>query len=902
MCCLWLLGAGAGLAQEPGLFAAQLDAQNLGNHRVGGVDAVAGVGDWALGNGRVCAAIAGLEHESMLSDRGGVLVDLGHCGRGDDQWGVLQPVLNLSRDEIIPTLSIRSEVVGGEARVVTTGRLHGTRVETVYAIARAPSTALMLRTTLEREVPGESAFLIADIAIHGNGQLTPFTLASRDEGTSLGFEHPAVNVDDFFSAADAMVRADIQILLGARGLEPQIAYGWRILGARIDRSDGSSEPLAHLAMNGKHFSILGAYTETLLWGGVGPPNIAELLQMLWMDLGVGDRVVYEREILLGERATAASITDQLWSRGTLIEGRLDAAGATLHVQSPAGVPLTHLETDADGRFRFRLPPGAQGQHLLEVRPNFGDLVEIPFQVSAGTPSLELPLGTTPQPGRLKLPRGEIMRLTLIGLGETPTPRLRADRRGFSVGGREIPGHAESNAVSLAGVAGDVRSLELAPGRYRVIASRGPLWSLSVKEIEVRGGQEIPLEIEPPVRILEHPGWLSADFHVHAAPSDDSGLPLRQRLSEFVAMGADLIVSTEHDNVYDYQPMIEEMGLAEEIHSLVGVEITSTYRGSETPQTAGHSNAFPLAVQPEAYRGGAPQSQNRRLGRIVEEVHARPGRPLVQINHPREGGVDSGLGSFFSHLSVSESGHDPTRPLSAAGNRSLIERPRPGAPRDIDFDAIELLNGASMEHYRMARADWFAFLLQGEIRTGTANSDSHRASETIAIPVNYVVYSPPTPEAEDAPIELDVPALVAAIRGGRSYGSSGPLLDVRLGESGPGEMFQGERGTLSIGVRAAPWVPIGEVRVFVSGALALRKSLGQSGELSVPLRFDRDAFVTVEVEGKAEPGSLYAQVAPGYTPFAFTNPVFVDADGDGKWLPPGLAPDGLPTLSAPFEAP
>ena len=368
------------------------------------------------------------------------------------------------------------------------------------------------------------------------------------------------------------------------------------------------------------------------------------------------------------------------------------------------------------------------------------------------------------------------------------------------------------------------------------------------------------------------------------------------------MGADLIVSTEHDNVYDYQPAIEEMGLAGEIHSLVGVEITSTYRGSETPETAGHSNAFPLVVQPEAYRGGAPDSQNRRLARIVEEVHARPGRPLVQINHPREGGFDSGFGSFFSHLSVTESGHDPTLPLSAAANRSLIERLRPGGPRDLDFDAIELLNGASMERYRMARADWFAFLLQGEVRTGTANSDSHRASEIIAIPVNYVAYRPPISEAEGAPAELDVPALVAAIRGGRSYGSSGPLLEVRLGESGPGETFKGGRGALSIGVRAAPWVPIGEVRVFVDGALALRKPLDQSGELTVPLAFERDAFVTVEVEGKAEAGSLYAQVAPGHTPFAFTNPIFVDADSDGHWQPPGLPRDGLPTLSAPFEAP
>ena len=32
--------------------------------------------------------------------------------------------------------------------------------------------------------------------------------------------------------------------------------------------------------------------------------------------------------------------------------------------------------------------------------------------------------------------------------------------------------------------------------------------------------------------------------------------------------------------------------------------------------------------------------------------------------------------------------------------------------------------------------------------------------------------------------------------------------------------------------------------------------------------------------------------PGFSPFAFTNPIFVDADEDGQWTAPGL-PDSLP---------
>jgi hypothetical protein len=44
-------------------------------------------------------------------------------------------------------------------------------------------------------------------------------------------------------------------------------------------------------------------------------------------------------------------------------------------------------------------------------------------------------------------------------------------------------------------------------------------------------------------------------------------------------------------------------------------------------------------------------------------------------------------------------------------------------------------------------------------------------------------------------------------------------------------------------------------------------------------------VTIEVEGPAQ--GVYAELYPGFTPFAFTNPIFVDADGDGAWTAPGL---------------
>ena len=142
----------------------------------------------------------------------------------------------------------------------------------------------------------------------------------------------------------------------------------------------------------------------------------------------------------------------------------------------------------------------------------------------------------------------------------------------------------------------------------------------------------------------------------------------------------------------------------------------------------------------------------------------------------------------------------------------------------------------------------------------------------------------------------------AVRRGRLYGSTGPLLEAELEGRGPGQRYAGAQGDLRVSVRTAPWVPADELRIFVNGELHSRHSLAEEREFSIPLQFQVDSFVTVEAQGDALPDSIYAQVAPGYTPFAFTNPLFIDADSDGSWTAPGL-PSATPiTLSQPHASP
>jgi len=472
-----------------------------------------------------------------------------------------------------------------------------------------------------------------------------------------------------------------------------------------------------------------------------------------------------------------------------------------------------------------------------------------------------------------------------------------------------------NALSLR-PSRDGTLVPLAPGRYRVIATRGIESELAETEIEVRSGETTALEIVDPTRSDATPDWISADLHVHSAESFDSSWPLERQLVAYAANGAEVLVASEHDRIFDPRPVIERLQLDHELIGIVGVEVTTAFTGGDSPYTIGHLNAYPMKRDPLAWRGGAPRAEGRRLRSVLadlgrgkglpvgESTGARPAQrgeaersrrgraPFVQLNHPRSSnrdGVEDG--AYFTHLAVAGEPYDPTLPLDAEPNRVLIERDPVSGLRDLDYDGVEVMNGPSLDRYRLVRADWFSLLLQGVYRVGVANSDSHRAGELPALPRTYVAHDPTRAFGEDAFFE--------ALRGGRAFGTTGPFPTVRLGEAGPGERFTGREGTLRVGVRAASWVPVDRLRVYRDGALVASRRIEPMTPVEIPLSFERDAFVTVEVEGV--PDETWSAVVPGFTPFAFTNPIFVDADGDGAWTAPGLPVRPPPALADPLRS-
>lgn len=891
----WLIEGGRALlllgllvpAAQAQLLVVRLDDTNLAL-RPGGLDALAGKGDWLLSNGRLCAAVSDIDHETGLSASGGWLIDLGHCGRGDDQFSYTHLVPMMRNDLIMPGKHIETETRDGRAAIVVHHRGGALAGRVRYELSAAEPDTLTIISEVWRTEPGDKMPLIAQMWLHPHRSMTPFVVATQTPALSPGFQH--LSYKDAFGA---MAPGDLNVLIGDANAGPPIAYGIKTERAVLVDKAGDERELNQFAVSGQWFSLQGWMTRPLWLGSDLQPGWLQKLQMAFMDVEPGEMLRFEQRIIVGDRADAAAVTDRLY-QGEWVSGRVDTPRARLLVRDEQGHPLTDCVPDADGRFRFRVPQGLQ---RISVELSTPWAASRTIAVALDGDYAELAALTTAPPGSLSLPAGQPMRLVFKGLAGTPDPRFNDDLSGFTIGGERFAAASESNAVYLTGTADDQTRVELPPGRYRVYATRGIDYGVTMQDIAVQAGADTKLAIATPAPAFDLTGWISGDFHVHSGYSWDSSISPQQRLHSFIAQGADVLVAAEHDVLTDLAGVAREHGLDGLVTVIAGVEMTGTAAVGETPKTIGHVNAYPLARQEEAFAGGAPVHEGRRLRKTMAAIRAEHPETLIQMNHPRDFGDGSyNDGSFFEHLSIGKK-YDSKLPLTTGDNQALVERDPESGLRDLDFDLLEVLNGDNLKQYQLVRADWIALMLQGEYRPAVANSDSHSLSGNVAMPRTYLAYAAPRRH----PLATD--AVLAALRAGRAFGSSGPIptLELVAGDlrAGIGDTIAGRNFTLRVSAQAADWVTVDQVLVYVNGAIVHQVPIAAGKTVELPLAVERDAFVFVELYGRA--GEIYQALAPGFLPMAFTNPVWIDADGDGQWRAPGLAP--LPsTVSDPNACP
>ncbi len=984
--------------QQPDTWARAYEIADLSD-TIGGPKALARPGDFVIENDRIRVAILGPRPSMGPHTSGASVIDADlqrpdprylH-GNGNDQLAEMFPTVNLNvqeADEYAGTVQVIADGSdGGPAVICTEGPEQSFislldplwamlwtaqrpifRMRTDY-ILEPGSPALQMRTyaVFADESPCD-ADLDADPVPGSDTELDVLGLALETglvmgdfylQGGSIDVFLPGVGYDEKSYLHDLELE-------GINTMQDPIAMPF-LAGV----GDGVSYGL--MADQGQLFFPLFTSSQTVAVGGGLAGD--DTKQRRFAD---GTALSYDRWFTVG-RGDVGSVLDNLLEvRGVpvgRVEGRVveegtgvALSGVHVFVYEPgAEAPYSDWITDVgddpvpDGSFGGTLPVG--DWELMVHEEGRPDGERFPITVEEGQ-TLELSLGS-PQPASVHF--------TVVDETGLPVP---AKVSFFSVDG-DSPrdsvlgdGYIAGDPAQVSFVAHGEGQVVLPPGTYRAVASRGIEYEIDESDtftLDRRETVDLRLQV---VRDVDTRGWISADFHVHARPSHDSGVSLHDRALTMAAEGVEFFTSNDHDVITDYRPAIEDLGLEEWVNTAIGLEVTTI--------ELGHFLGFPLVQDVMGDAGGALDWTGLTPTEIIDGIRglgARGGvEPFVFVGHPRDG-----ILGYFDQYHLNPYTTDANgQPVL---DYSLLTASNPLLDADnftLDFDGLELLNGKRFDFIRTptqpeldayaadladgvepsvsgydiitrtmqeqqdladgvytlgygrngAIDDWFALLNMGYRFTALGNSDTHDKHFIEAgCPRNYVMAD------TDDPAFLDEAAVAEAVRQGRVIATYGPFVRFYAGSEdvGPGSTVQGSPVTLSIEVQSPLWMGVDRVELYENGTL-IREWTDSDLQADDVLKFlqdvevqpERDSWYVVIVAGDDDMtpiftavdippiqlqdvvmgalsgvgsiGSLlgdpvrYPNSFPVY-PYAITNPIWVDADGDGEFTPPGL-PDWL----------
>ena len=576
-------------------------------------------------------------------------------------------------------------------------------------------------------------------------------------------------------------------------------------------------------------------------------------------------VTYSRYFIVGS-GDVASVVDQVCAIRNQTTGSLGGIvleeptkqpvrDASLEVRDSTDKPVNIVRPGVDGKFAARLPAG--GYALRTTAPGRSMARSVSVVVEEGkSASVQVGLG---KPGRLRFSVTDAIagkpipaKITFRGLGDTAVPSLGPAYR--AAGARNVVFTGTGNGETL-----------IPPGFYEAAVSRGIEYTTYQERVSVEAGETAVLKAKLE-RVVDTTGCVSADFHLHTDHSTDSNITLRDRVIGLAAEGVEFAVASDHYDMADYAGTILELGLQGELNSSIGYEVTAS--GTI------HFNVFPLQAHAGQPEHRVRVSAGMKVQEMIDAVKSDPGDEIVQLNHPRAGNLGYFTTSQFDSARLSS----------------------PDAGFTLDFDAIEVFNGKMLAQAEEAINDWYNLLNAGYRIAATGNSDSHvLVGQESGYPRNYLLLG------MDDPGAVTESAVAAAVKAHRILVTNGPFLTVRAdGKHTIGDDVNaaGHPVTFVVKLQSAPWIDVAQVSLIGNGEVVASRLVYETkrvgkGTFTFTVTPARDTWYVVVARGSR---SLEPVVPnpPGQLvfPLAFTNPIWVDADGDGKFTP--LRPAKLKT--------
>ncbi|MFN0077967.1 MAG: CehA/McbA family metallohydrolase [Prosthecobacter sp.] len=400
-----------------------------------------------------------------------------------------------------------------------------------------------------------------------------------------------------------------------------------------------------------------------------------------------------------------------------------------------------------------------------------------------------------------------------------------------------------------------------PGEYVLHAGRGFEWGVERVKLSLKAGDAKDVSVK-----LRHEvdtrGWIAADSHIHTLTHSGHGdAKIEERMLTIAGEGIELAIATDHNHHTDYAPIAASTGVAQHFTPVIGNEVTTKH---------GHFNAFPIAPGAKVV-----DFNEQDWSKLIPAIRATPGVQVITLNHPRD------LHSGFIPLGGVQ--FNPKTGKHRAGDA-------------LKIDALEVVTSAAMQSdvFLLFR-DWFALLNRGHRIAAVASSDSHDVNRFILGQGRTYV------AAKDAdPSKLDLDAVWRSYQQGRLLVSLGLMTTLKVDDRftvGDLATGLGEQVKVEAVVSGPAWVKADRVELFANGIRIREQSITddhRAGEKTrITWKLTKPAHDVHLVAIATGPGVTepfweiprpYQPSSKIFTPrvIGSTNPIWIDADGDGKF--------------------
>ena len=447
---------------------------------------------------------------------------------------------------------------------------------------------------------------------------------------------------------------------------------------------------------------------------------------------------------------------------------------------------------------------------------------------------------------------------------------------------------------------------LPDGNYEALSTRGPLSRLDRTPVVAYDGQSLTQHGVIIFPSALPSGWTSFDLPGPSMASTGGMLP-GERLASALAENVQVIGATELDVHINADAQYDDFRMEFNQYNNTDAQRTAILSdpfvvGARTSnlvdqaqQSWGAATALWAPKRTEDRNHGALSPRGWTLADFITQSRGR----YTVVHRPRGPQglfTQRGFNSTVSLGSGANAWWTQTGPLSLGATQG-------------SFDALELIRAegfstaapdAWFTEFKSVRRDWFALLNQQRPGAFTKGLGLSAAKYSLDTPVGLA-----RTYLKIGSVTLSQPNLeevLKALQSGAAVASTGPLLDVKIGTTGPGGLVSAN-GTINVSVDlyATDWAPVDEVRIVVNGQVVQTLdpssfALGsdwrlRSATIAVALPA-KDSWIVVEAgvplntTGAYRSGTDWNRVQKGIYPIAVSNPIFIDVNGGG-YTPPGI---------------